>query len=274
MSQQGSAWLDGSPVAADWIDDRGLHYGDGLFETMIVGSAGIRFKAQHVARLADSCRRLGIALDAAAALDRAEQLAGQTRGLLKLIVTRGRAVARGYAPAGTETARQLLLRYPLPDADSSATAAETRVVLLKATLGENPLLAGMKHLNRLEQVMARAEMRGNDAFEGLLCSSSGVLACGTMTNLFVVRGQSLLTPRVDRCGIAGVMRSVVLRQARRAGIDTQERDLRPEALTDADEVFLTNVRLGIRPVTSLGERSLTAGPLTRQLQQQVGALEA
>ena len=274
MSQQGSAWLDGSPVAADWIDDRGLHYGDGLFETMIVRSAGVRFKAQHVARLAQGCHRLGIALDAAAALDRAEQLAGHTRGLLKLIVTRGRAVARGYAPAGTETARQLLLRYALPDDDAIATTTETRVLLLKATLGENPLLAGMKHLNRLEQVMARAEMRGSTAFEGLLCSSSGVLACGTMSNLFLVRSGVLLTPRVDRCGIAGVMRSVVLREARKAGIETLERDLLPEALTDADEVFLTNVRLGVRPVTSLPGRSLSPGPLTRQLQQQVARLEA
>ena len=274
MNQQGSAWLDGSPVAADWIDDRGLHYGDGLFETMIVRSAGIRFKAQHIDRLAQGCRRLGIALDAAAALDHADQLAGHTRCLLKLIVTRGRAVARGYAPDGSETARQLLLRYPLPDEEASATTTETRIVLLKATLGENPLLAGMKHLNRLEQVMARAEMRGNAAFEGLLCSSAGVLACGTMTNLFLVRGGMLLTPRVDRCGIAGVMRSVVLREARLAGIETREQDMPPEALTDADEVFLTNVRLGIRPVTLLPERSLAAGPLTRQLQQQVSHLEA
>jgi 4-amino-4-deoxychorismate lyase len=272
MSQATGIWLDGVPVAEAWTQDRGLHYGDGLFETLILRAGRIRFRAQHAARLAHGCERLGIGLDAHGALAAAERLGGAGEALLKLIVTRGSAVARGYAPTGSEVPRQLLLRYALPPTADALDAA-TAVIMLKATLGENPLLAGIKHLNRLEQVLARAEMRGSSAFEGILCSSSGVLACGTMTNLFVVHDGGLLTPRVDRCGIAGVMRAVVLREAGRAGIRAQEADLPPEALADAQEIFLTNARLGVRAVTQCGERMLAVGPVTRELHRRVASLE-
>lgn len=272
MSLPTGVWLDGAPVSEAWTQDRGLHYGDGLFETLVVKNGRIGFRALHAARLAEGCERLRIGLDAAGALAAAERLAGAGDALLKLIVTRGRAVARGYAPAGSELARQLLLRYALPPA-ADGEEAGTAIVLLQATLGENPLLAGMKHLNRLEQVLARAEMQGSEAFEGILCSSSGLLASGTMTNLFVVQDGALLTPRVHRCGIAGVMRAVVLREAARAGLVAAEADLAPAVLDHAEEIFLTNVRLGVRAVTRYATRQLAVGPVTRQLRLQVAGLE-
>jgi 4-amino-4-deoxychorismate lyase len=267
-------WLDGETASDPGLLDRGLHFGDGLFETLVLRQGRIRFRAQHAARLADGCRRLAIACDAEAALSQAETLAGGGDALLKLVVTRGLAVARGYAAVGTERCRQVLLRYPLPTAVDEERVPPTTVMLLRATLGENPLLAGMKHLNRLEQVLARAEMRDSPAFEGILCSSSGLLASGTMTNLFLVDGGRLLTPRVDRCGIAGVMRAIVLREATRLGIAAQEADLPPAALHSAAEAFLTNARLGVRAVTQLAGRALAAGPITLQLQRQVASLEA
>jgi 4-amino-4-deoxychorismate lyase len=272
MSIAITAWLDGVPTSEPWTQDRGLHYGDGLFETMILRQGGIRFGALHAARLAEGCRRLGIRLDAAAAIEAATATAGAAPALLKLIVTRGIATARGYAPSGTEHARQLLLRYPLPPEDPAD--APTPVVHLAARLGENPLLAGLKHLNRLELVMARAEMRDSTAFEGLLIGSSGFLACGTTTNVFIVRGGVLLTPRVDRCGIAGVLRAVVLREADRLGIQTRETDIDPADVGRADEAFLTNVRLGVRAITSLEAVPRPVGPLTRRLRQHVAMLDA
>lgn len=273
MRQATGIWLDGAPVGDAWAQDRGLHYGDGLFETLVLRQGRIRFRELHTARLAEGCERLGIRLDAASALPAAERLAGAQDALLKLIVTRGSAVARGYAPTGTEIPRQLLLRYALPPAPDAEDAA-TGVIVLKATLGENRLLAGMKHLNRLEQVLARAEMRDSSAFEGILCSSSGLLACGTMTNLFLVHEGVLRTPRVDRCGIAGVMRAVVLREAARAGIPAEQADLLPQALASAQEIFLTNARLGVRAVTQLGERRLPVGPVTHELRSRIASLDA
>ena len=271
MSAAVDTWLDGQPLAERWTQDRGLHYGDGLFETMICRGAGIRFKALHAARLADGCQRLGITLDAQAGLDAAGRLAGPGPSLLKLIVTRGLATARGYAPAGNEQPRQLLLRYPLPSDEPEG--APTPVVHLPVRLGESPLLAGMKHLNRLELVLARAQMKGSAALEGLLCSSSGLLACGTLTNVFVVQQGVLRTPRVNRCGIAGVMRAVVLREARALGIAAEEADLDPECVATADEAFLTNVRYGVRAITSIDGQAIPTGPVAARLRAHIETLD-
>jgi 4-amino-4-deoxychorismate lyase len=138
---------------------------------------------------------------------------------------------------------------------------------LTSRLGENPRLAGLKHCNRLEQILARRELDNDPHLaEGILYSSCGNLVSGTMSNVFLVRESCLLTPRIDLCGVAGVMRRVVLREARRVGIPARECELRAENLQAADEVFLTNARIGIWPLRSLDDRVLTPGPVTRHLQ--------
>ena len=111
---------------------------------------------------------------------------------LKLLVTRGNALARGYAPDGGESALRVL--YAFAGCDARATDEPVQVIRLNATLGENPLLAGLKHTSRLEQVLARAEMRGRGAFEGLMASSTGLLISGTMTNVFLRIKGEWMTP--------------------------------------------------------------------------------
>ena len=272
MSAPLASWLDGEPLSAGWRLDRGLHYGDGLFETMIVRNGRIRFAGAHQQRLQQGCQRLQIHCDATAALQQAQSLAGEGDALLKLIVTRGLATERGYAPAGNEQARHLLLRYALPPVDVVADQP-TRLALVPVTLGENPLLAGIKHLNRLELVLASAARRAHGCDEGLLCSSSGHLACGTSSNVFVVHEGRLLTPRVDRCGIAGVLRSVVLREAQQLGLPAQEQDLAPALLASATEVFITNVRLGVRIATEVDGRVMPPAPWAQALQRRIATLE-
>ncbi len=144
-------------------------------------------------------------------------------------------------------------------------------------LGENPSLAGLKHLNRLEQVLAKVESMdapnaGEPAAESLLFSSSGRLISGTMTNVFIVRKSRLHTPRIDLCGVAGVMRRVVLSEATHAGIAAEECILRAEDLANAEEIFLTNARIGIWPVRALESQVLAPGPITRRLQKHLEPL--
>jgi 4-amino-4-deoxychorismate lyase len=124
----------------------------------------------------------------------------------------------------------------------------------------------MKHLNRLEQVLARSEVPASDAAELLLFSNSGRLISGTMSNVFIVRGGRIVTPRIDLCGVAGVMRRVVLREAAKAGMEAEEGVLSEGDLNAADEVFLTNARIGIWPVQAIGSRTLVPGSVTRKLQ--------
>jgi len=192
---------------------------------------------------------------------------GVERAIVKLQVTGGEAIARGYARTGRERATRITIRYPWPHETEAQLHDGVMARTLSLRLGENPRLAGLKHCNRLEQILARTELANHPRLaEGILFSSSGHLISGTMTNVFLVRESFLLTPRIDLCGVAGVMRRVVLREARAAGIPTRECELRAENLQSADEVFLTNARIGIWPVNSLDDRTLTPGPLTRHLQ--------
>jgi 4-amino-4-deoxychorismate lyase len=261
--------VDGEPISQLSALDRGLHYGDGLFETIACQRGRARFVALHLKRLAKGCERFGLcAPDMKSLREKIDQLVpGDASALIKLIVTRGRATARGYRPRGDEQTTQILLRYPASPEDPGLAhdGIVARVGELK--LGENPALAGIKHLNRLEQVLASRESDASGALESLLFSSSGRLISGTMSNVFLVRDNEVATPRLDLCGVEGVMRSVVMREAARAQHPIQERALWRADLDAAQEIFLTNARIGIWPVRTLEGRTLTPGPVTRRLQQ-------
>jgi 4-amino-4-deoxychorismate lyase len=267
-------WVNGRAAGEVSALERGLHFGDGLFETIACEGGGPRFLALHLRRLAAGCARLGLEAPEAATL-RAEvqQLAAPCgRAIIKVLLTRGAAAARGYAITGFEKPTRISLRYAWPPEDPGLARAGVRVRIAALRLGENPALAGLKHCNRLEQVLARREWTETAIAEALMFSSSGALISGTMSNVFMVRDAKLYTPRVDRCGVAGVMRQVVLAAAADAGIAAEERVLDSTELASAQEVFLTNALMGIRPVRELDGRPLTPGPLTRRLQERLAPL--
>lgn len=252
--------------------DRGLHYGDGLFETIACRNGRPSFLGHHLERLALGCRRLGIAFDAFDALRAEVRLlaSGAPQAVVKVLVTRGPATSRGYAPHGDERPSRMVLRYPWPEEDPSRARDGVAVRICDHALGENPRLAGLKHLNRLEVVLARADLATSPFAEALLVSSAGWLVSGTFSNVFVVRGTALRTPRLDLCGVAGVMRRVVMRLAAQEGLAVEEARLVPADLDLAEEIFLTNARIGIWPVRALESRALGAGPITRRLQNRLG----
>ena len=267
-----SVLIDGVAGSGVSVLDRGLHFGDGAFETIACLRGRARFLSLHLERLARGCHALGFPSPPARLLrEEVELLAGaQERSIIKLIVTRGPARARGYAVSGREQATRVAIRYPWPVEDPLLQQQGVSVRIATMRLGENPALAGLKHCNRLEQILARSECDAGATAEGLMLSRSGKIVSGTMTNVFLVDGAPcsprLRTPALDLCGVAGIMRRVVLREAARAGIPTMECDLWPADLPAAAEVFLTNARVGIWPVGRLGERALEPGPVTRRLQ--------
>lgn len=265
-------WLiDGQWRRSLPADDRGLQYGDGLFETMAVIDGVVRHEDLHLARLATGCRRLGIPAAVLAPLpaELARLARGQAQAVLKLIVTRGSG-PRGYAPPAAPQPRRLLVRSPWPAWPTSHARRGVAVRVCRTRLASQPALAGLKHLNRLEQVLARAEWSGRRWQEGLMLDEAHRVVCGTMSNLFAVQAGRLSTPRVDRCGVAGVMRAVVWRQAAGDGLPCEETDLDLAAVAGADELFLTNALIGIWPVRRLGERLFRPGPVTRRLQSLIG----
>lgn len=267
--------INGQPGAPSLSPlDRGLHFGDGVFETIACRGGRSRFLALHLDRLTSSCERLRIGLGEVSAIRKEieQAAAGAAHSLIKLIVTRGVAVARGYGWSGKESATRVLLRYAWPQEDTSAQREGVQVGIARMRLGENAALAGMKHLNRLEQVLARSEVPSAEAAELLLFGSSGRLVSGTMSNVFIVQKDRLVTPRVDTCGVAGVMRRVVLQEAAKAGVSAEEGTVSEQDLQSADEVFLTNARIGIWPVRTIGPRSLAVGAITRRVQEQIAPL--
>jgi 4-amino-4-deoxychorismate lyase len=271
MSQPLELLVDGHSTGQGWPLDRGLQYGDGLFETMLVRGGHIRFEALHRARLEEGCRRLGIAADQPRIWDEAQGVAHRHgAALLRLQLTRGEAVARGYTPTGRERARCILAVFP---ASPSELPQRLRVQTLRNRLGENPDLAGLKHCNRLEQVLARQAMAGSDAFEGLMASSSGLLVSGTMSNVFLELAGNIVTPAMDRCGVAGVLRAAVLREAARAGIPVHVGDVPFEALKDASALALSNARLGLVPADELDARVLSRSARLADLARRVASLE-
>ncbi len=264
--------VDGAPSSASWPLDRGLQYGDGLFETMLVRNGRIRFEALHRARLEEGCGRLRIGADHDRIWESARQQAsGHAAALMRLQVTRGVALARGYTPTGREQASTILAIFSAPGTD---LPQPLRVVSLRNRLGENPDLAGIKHCNRLEQVLARQAMAGSNAFEGLLASSSGLLISGTMSNVFLELDGQLVTPAVERCGVAGVLRAVVLREATRAGMPLRVMDVPFEALLRADALAISNARLGLASADELDGRPLGRGERLTSLAAEVAGLEA
>lgn len=264
-------WLvDGKPGRVD-PRDRGLAYGDGLFETMAADSGRIRWLDLHLDRLVDGCRRLAIPPPDRNLLRREiDAVCPATgRAIVKLIVTRG-VSARGYGPPDVPQATRMVGTARWPTHPSSYYTQGIELRTLKLRLGENPALAGIKHLNRLEQVLARIELNDLSAQEGLLLGTSGFVVGGTASNVFAVSGTTLVTPAIKRCGVSGVMRRVVLESCGELGLGAEATDLAPEALGAADEIFVTNSVFGIWPVRELDGQSREAGEVAGRLQQLLG----
>lgn len=241
------------------VTDRGLQFGDGVFETLLVvasdnntGNAHVWLLDEHLQRLQHGCERLGICYPQQLLQTQLQMATSQVRegfAVLKLVVTAqgpSQGGARGYA---RDTIAQPNLHCSLHEAKLTPLqdAQPARLRVTKTTLATQPTLAGIKHLNRLEQVLARRELRAGD-FEGLMLNSDqGVVEC-TSSNLFAVIDEQLCTPPLKLCGVAGVLRQHLLAEF---GDRLQVQPISLEELRRAQEVFVTNSVYGVRAVGEL-----------------------
>ncbi len=249
--------------------DRGLHFGDGVFETIRCMAGQPCWWPLHWQRLQLGAGRLALPLPAQQQLvaEVTELARMAERCLVKLILTRGPALARGYAPTGDETGTRIALCYEWPPAPPPMF----RVRTAQLTLGENPALAGIKHLNRLEQVLAQRELAVADCEELLLCASSGAVICGSMSNVFLGFEDALVTPDLEQCGVAGVMRALVLQACAALQLPLRIATVTPALLVGAASLFVTNVRLGLQTAHSVDGRALRVDPRIASLQRWIDA---
>lgn len=257
--------VDGIADAGVPANDRGFAYGDGVFRTIRVDEGRLWLWPDHLAKLSNDCRRLGLELRAAdfdALEAESRHLIGQDSGTLRLVVTRGSG-PRGDRPPDPNWPRRVLSFQP---GETPAIPSVPRSVrLCRVRLPRLPELAGVKHLNRLPQVLARQEWPGPLPDEGLLLDADGSIVCGTMTNLFLRRENRILTPALQHSGVAGIMRGRLLAMGI-PGMETWEDSVRISTITldellSAEEVWLTNAVVGVWPVTSLVDAQ--GNPLAR-----------
>jgi 4-amino-4-deoxychorismate lyase len=259
--------INGENHAQIAISDRGFQYGDGLFETIEVLNGRLILIEQHLQRLNFGCEKLLIPPpDKQLLLNEAAKITQNlSHGVLKIIITRGSG-GRGYKPPDNIQPTRVLSLHPFPDYSPTFQKEGIVARFCQQRLGLNPTLAGLKHLNRLEQVLARAEWNTPEIQEGLMLDLNGHVIEGTMSNVFFVKNNILYTPSLRQAGIAGIMRDFVLQTAQKSGIQVEQGTFSPEQLLEADELFVTNSIIGIWGIQSLASQSFIIGDITRMLQ--------
>jgi len=258
--------IDGSPGALVHARDRGLLYGDGVFRTMRAAAGRIDCWNRHLRKLAADCAALGIDCPAADLLrdDVRRVLAAEPDGVVKIVVTRGIS-ERGYAPPRPAVPTRIV---SITASAAEAAREHARGALVRwceTRLGHQPRLAGIKHLNRLENVLARGEWSDAGFDEGLMLDLDARVIEGTASNVFIVERGRLVTPDLSRCGVDGVQRARVIEAAAREGIDCEIADFGQRRVAEADEVLLTNSVIGVRWVAALEDRRWPRGPVGRMV---------
>jgi len=262
------------------IRDRGLLYGDGVFRTLRANQGKAQHWLLHYQKLQHDCTALGITCPEVALLSAElnDLLKKHPNGVVKLIVTRGEG-ARGYAPPACAEPTHLwdVSSFPEYPADWSMRGIKARLCQLR--LSQQPRLAGIKHLNRLENVLAAAEW--NDAkltdlgiVEGLLQDIDGNVIEGTRSNLFLVSQGELITPDLSRSGVAGVQRDRVIAWSIQHNMPLKIRNVGLDEVLHADELFVVNSIIGLWPIRELELRSWRDFPVSAQIRHSLDEQEA
>jgi 4-amino-4-deoxychorismate lyase len=264
--------VNGSPAGDISVGERALQYGDGLFETIAVRRGQAEFVDRHFQRLQAGCERLALDFDGWRCLQaEIDMLSGHhPDAIIKIILSRASG-GRGYRCMPGQSVTRIVSAHALPDWPNDYADTGVRVRVCNIRLAIQPRLAGIKHLNRLEQVLARAEWQ--DEFqEGLLLDYNGRLVEASMSNIFLVREGCMVTPKLQDCGVAGVMRSVVIDLAKQLGVPCSLDTMSADVLDEKNELFICNSLIGIWPVVEIAERcQLEIGSTTRELQQALNA---
>lgn len=257
------------------IADRGFQYGDGLFETIAVDNGQAVFLGRHLDRLKAGCRRLYIPFPDIELLvyETSTLCQHSSKAVLKLILTRGSG-GRGYRQPDVIQPTRVLSLHPFPSFPISilgkfASAYEEQGIAARfcsTRLGLNPALAGIKHLNRLEQVLARAEWSDPVIQEGIMLDMNDHVIEGTMSNLFYVKNDMLFTASLALAGVAGVMRSIIMALSARHNLPVVEHAFSKDELLSADEIFVCNSIIGIWPINKIANTRFPVGSKTRQIQ--------
>ncbi|WP_158783061.1 aminodeoxychorismate lyase [Pantoea sp. BAV 3049] len=255
-------WINGEPQDSLAVRDRAVQFGDGCFTTARILSGTVVALEAHLQRLAHGCERLMIQHVDWAALRDEMIFAASTRtgGVLKVILSRG-AGGRGYSALGCDRPTRIVFLSDYPTHYHQLRQTGVKLALSTVRLGRNPLLAGIKHLNRLEQVLIRTELEQTDADEALVLDTEGMLVECCAANLFWRRGNQVFTPCLAGSGVSGIQRQRVIQLLREQGTEVAEVRAPAEVLATADEVFITNALMPVLPVYQIEQHTYSSRQL-------------
>lgn len=244
------------------VTDRATQFGDGSFTTARVVEGRVQHLAAHIGRLQLACERLSIAFsDWQILAQEMSALASEQRnGVLKVIISRGPG-GRGYSGSACVSPTRILSTSATPAHYTHWKATGVTLSLSPVTLGRNPYLAGIKHLNRLEQVLIRTHLEQTDADEALVLDSEGWLTECCAANLFWRCGQEVYTPRLDSAGVNGIMRQFIMATLARSPYRVVEVNARLTEISQADEVLICNALMPVIPVQRYAEQQWPAREL-------------
>ncbi len=250
------------------VKDRGFQYGDGIFETIAWKNNKLQFWDAHLARMQNACERLHLnSVDEALWLSDIKALQLSNDAVVKLMISRG-VSGRGYVYTEGDSVTRVTVTYPMPDYPQGNSQG-VKTVLCKTPVSINPVLAGIKHLNRLDNVLARNEWQDSNIAEGFMFDHNEHIIEGTMSNVFCVLGDELYTPALDLCGVAGVMRQQVIEVARTLKLPVNIVDISKQNFLQMDGVFITNSLIGIWPVAELESVKFQSNKLIERLQNEL-----
>lgn len=262
MIMVNGTWDSSIPVM-----DRAVMYGDGVFRTMRMRQGQVKCWPLQYRKLHTDCQALDILCPAQPVLEQdLQQLArDEPDCVVKIIVSRGEG-GRGYSVPAAVLPNRVLLTAPEPQYPMEFWQAGVKLHLCEIRLSHQPRLAGIKHLNRLENVLARMEWDDASIADGLLLDAEGWVIEGTMANIFMRMGQRLVTPELSACGVAGLQRERILKHAPELGLTLEIARFSLPHLLQAEEIFLCNSLIGVWPVCQIGTSTFTPGPTAKQMQ--------
>jgi 4-amino-4-deoxychorismate lyase len=268
--------VNGQPDDRITITDRGLQYGDGLFETLAYRNGKLAFLDQHMSRLQLGCQRLSIPFEQLSELLQEIEHVVATlteNAVVKVIITRGSG-GRGYKPNPDSVPTRIVSSHPYPHYPPTHYLTGITVRYCKHTLSDNMYLAGIKHLNRLDQVIARNEWSDTSIHEGLMLDINQHVIEGTMSNLFIILNNVLITSPITFSGVTGIIRTEIIAVAKRLSLPYSEQLITKKDIKNATEVFVCNSVIGIWPVSKLGAYKYPVGKTTQLLQTELGIVTA
>jgi len=263
--------VNGKLVSGIAPTNRGFAYGDGIFRTMRLLNGELLDWPLHYQTLVADCSKIQIVCPSAELLMQefkyfmASALeAEQSSGIIKIIITRGDG-ARGYAPPAICEPTRVFVHSALPEYSAEIYSAGVALYTCQTRLASQPLLAGIKHLNRLENVLARAELKDPRFFDGILRDYDDHVIEAVSGNLFISKGGLVMTPALDRCGVAGVMRQKILDWYKTQGNTVVSTNLFMENLLTADAVVIANSVYGVLQVTQIDQQAIASNDWAKEL---------